>query len=226
MLLASVAAVAMPIGQSTQPDPNHTWWLNPCAEPDVAALPYCDETLDSWQRALDLSARLSITDYLHYWNSTQRGPVAYAGVRIPPVGFVEGIHGAVTGGVLPPSTTTTNFPIGVGMGSSFDRDLVREIGHPQYRECLLPALCRVVLPATGSVVVSRARSSLRGLLVDRGAWLGASGQVRGSAPSLGPSQPQAPDGESGTVTVTAAVPGSESDALGPTHLARDLSASC
>jgi beta-glucosidase len=116
------------IGEGTYAQPDVSWWLNPCAEPEVSAMPYCDESLDSWERALDLSGRLNVTNYLHYWNSTQRGPLAYDGIRIPPMGMVEGIHGAVCGGVVPPSTTTTNFPIGVGMGSSFDRDLVREIG--------------------------------------------------------------------------------------------------
>ena len=128
----SLAVSAMPggqlIGEGTYAQPDVSWWLNPCAEPEVSAMPYCDESLDSWARALDLSGRLNVTNYLHYWNSTQRGPLAYDGIRIPPMGMVEGIHGAVCGGVVPPSTTTTNFPIGVGMGSSFDRDLVREIG--------------------------------------------------------------------------------------------------
>jgi beta-glucosidase len=115
-------------------DPDHAWWLNPCGESSASSLPYCNTSLGSWARALDLASRLNTTDYLWYWNSTQRSAVKLdaAGVFIPPMGMVEAIHGAVTGegihGAVPASARTTDFPIGVGMGSSFDAQLVHEIG--------------------------------------------------------------------------------------------------
>ena len=124
-IIATLALTAATLAASVGPN---AWWLDPCGQPDAAPLPYCNTSLDSWARANDLASRLNVTDLFFYWDNTQRGPVSKNGVRIPPLGMVEGIHGAVTGGSIPKGTTTTDFPIGVGMGSSFDPDLIREIG--------------------------------------------------------------------------------------------------
>ena len=98
--------------------------LEPCLEPDVASLPFCDTNLPHRERAKDLVSRLNTTEKYH---QLVNSAPAIDKLHIDPYQWwTESLHGVLSD-CTEDGRCATSYPMPIGIGATFNMKLVKQM---------------------------------------------------------------------------------------------------
>ena len=98
--------------------------LEPCLEPDVASLPFCDTNLSHMERAKDLVSRLNTTEKFHQLVNTAP---AIEKLHIDAYEWwTESLHGILSD-CTDDGRCATSYPMPIGLGAAFNMKLVNRM---------------------------------------------------------------------------------------------------
>ena len=117
--------------------------LQPCLEPDVSSLPFCDTSLPTLERAKDLVSRLNTTEKMNQLVNTAP---AIERLHIDAYQWwTESLHGVLSD-CTPDGRCATSYPMPIGIGATFNMNLTKKMASQVSRmrvQVLKPSTCFV-----------------------------------------------------------------------------------
>ena len=98
--------------------------LEPCAEPDVSALPFCNTNLPAIERARDIVSRLNTTEKI---NQLMMNASSIEKLHIDAYNWwSESLHGILSD-CTADQRCLTSYPMPVGIGATFNMKLIKQM---------------------------------------------------------------------------------------------------